>query len=140
MARLNDTVVVFAILLSTCFAQTIANCSTLISFSLPNDDLNTSARAERLAINRDGYRYGVSPLANVSFFLNGTLGSQLVQKDVLTFTSEAEAMRAPLMKDAAGATAAIQSVRDPRTVLSSSILLTPSDRWTQGNTRLPDPL
>jgi hypothetical protein len=87
-----------------------SNASLEGPFTIPAKDSNPILRKLQIIANRIGYQYGPSPLGNVSYFLTGSLGDVLVQKEVVDFYSEASTIGPLLMLDAQKSALAVGKV------------------------------
>lgn len=67
-------------------------------------------RAEELKRNQAGYLYGPSLIGNTSYFLTGTLGNELVAKDLALWEQDAVNIQEAIAKDAPLAREALASV------------------------------
>lgn len=81
------------------------------TYSLPMFDSDPAARAAEIASDREGYVYGPSLLGNSSFFLYGTKGTQLVQRDVGLWTRDATPQRKTVIVEKDLAQQAVEKVR-----------------------------
>ena len=80
--------------------STNASTAGNATYLLPMFDPNSAARAAELDKNRAGYLYGPPLIGNLSFFLTGQLGDQLVQSDVDLFNQDAAPVRAAVLAEA----------------------------------------
>lgn len=79
---------------------------------LPLSDPTPLARAAEIKANRAGYLYGPSVIGTSSFFPTGTLGDQLVAKDIALWQKDAGYVQAQIKNEAPLAAAAVANVSD----------------------------
>lgn len=80
------------------------------TYFLPMFDPGPLERAEELKRNQAGYLYGPSLIGNTSYFLTGTLGNELVAKDLALWEHDAVNIQEAIAKDAPLAGEALASV------------------------------
>jgi hypothetical protein len=99
--------------------------------TIPQNDCNSTARAEAILVKRQGYLYGPSLLGNASFFPTGSLADVLIENDIALFEQDEGQLNALIASDFQLAEGAVIAVCFP---IRSSISPLTCIEW-----RLEDP-